>query len=464
MDCPICCESVKKGVECGFCDLTACANCCEKYLLSSFDDPHCMGCKNEWDREFLNKNFSKVFVTKKLKRHREDVLFEREKSMFPHSQNHIDMYVLKKNIQKTKNDIALTNKNIEIKVCEIKLKELMFEAEVMKGSMTPKEMSVARKENKAAVSALMTEKRGNERLIQMRHHRVYSLSEIKTNKGKCPMEGCKGYVSDDWACGVCEKKICKHCMEEETHDHVCDPDTVETVRAIKKDSKPCPGCDTRVIKESGCDQMWCVQCHVAFSWKTGQRVNGQIHNPHYIQWMNRNGGMDRDPRDVPCGGLVNYDALLRSARKHSFADAKAIPKLGSAYVIISHVTHVELPRYITNGDQNGLFRAMYLVGDMSEDEFKNTIQREEKKREKIKSFGSILTMYTHTAADIFRNIASTNTSEFVVEQIHDLYHLTKYTCEQLHRITNMYDCAMIRMNGMRMDSRLMEVFTPLSSI
>ena len=28
-----------------------------------------------------------------------------------------------------------------------------------------------------------------------------------------------------------------------------------------------------------CDQMWCVQCHTAFSWKTGLKVNGVIHNP-----------------------------------------------------------------------------------------------------------------------------------------------------------------------------------------
>ena len=36
--------------------------------------------------------------------------------------------------------------------------------------------------------------------------------------------------------------------------------------------------------------MWYTQCKIAFSWRTGRRVHGVIHNPHFYEFQRQGGG------------------------------------------------------------------------------------------------------------------------------------------------------------------------------
>ena len=45
---------------------------------------------------------------------------------------------------------------------------------------------------------------------------------------KCPMENCRGFLSNQWKCGTCDVKICNKCNEERLEDHVCEEDKVAT--------------------------------------------------------------------------------------------------------------------------------------------------------------------------------------------------------------------------------------------
>ncbi len=82
--------------------------------------------------------------------------------------------------------------------------------------------------------------------------------EKKTFVRKCPVTDCRGFLSSRWKCDLCKNYVCPDCNEiKNGDDHVCDPNAVETINLLKKDTKPCVKCGTMIFKISGCSQMWC---------------------------------------------------------------------------------------------------------------------------------------------------------------------------------------------------------------
>ena len=88
----------------------------------------------------------------------------------------------------------------------------------------------------------------------------------------------------------------------------------KTADLIKSTTKPCPKCGERISKIEGCDQMWCVTCHTAFSWRTGKIDTGRVHNPHFFEHVNENGQMIRNPGDQVCGGLPQWWNMQENVR------------------------------------------------------------------------------------------------------------------------------------------------------
>ena len=96
----------------------------------------------------------------------------------------------------------------------------------------------------------------------------------------------KGFLNEDWFCGLCDVKYCKECNEQLSDDHVCDPKTVETMKLLNKDSKSCPKCGTVIHKTSGKTDVVYKLSH-SFQLETGEIDNGRIHNPHFIEFKKR---------------------------------------------------------------------------------------------------------------------------------------------------------------------------------
>jgi hypothetical protein len=133
----------------------------------------------------------------------------------------------------------------------------------------------------------------------------------------CPTMDCVGKLAGDGTCGLCSRHYCHECMKETSDGHECRQEDVETIRELRKNTRPCPKCNIPIYKIEGCDQMWCVQCHTTFSWKTGAIVHGVVHNPHFYDYRRQMMGdaVQRTPGDIPCGGMPNEIEILHAVSR-----------------------------------------------------------------------------------------------------------------------------------------------------
>ena len=379
MDCSICCEKINasnhKKVTCPFCDFNSCRTCVQTYLLTTSIDPHCMGCKKLWTREVVDGACTKIFRDTKLKKHRETILFEREKCLMPQTQD-----AVAKILQARKIDVLVKESNDEISRIRRHIQNLYDT---------------------------------KNRLI----HGHQPETEKRVFIRKCPVDSCRGFLSTRWKCQICENTICQDCNEIKNGDeHACDPNNVETVTLLKKDTKPCPSCGTMIFKISGCSQMWCPDCHTAFDWNTMRIETGKIHNPHYYEFQRNGGGAaNRENGDIPCGGVPSVTELssffgVSGYRRRTgvfpvtYSDNPTYNDVLKIHRIVMHIQNVELPGVRLQDVNNRHLRVQYLLNELSENVMKIILQKNEKAREKDRDIANILQMFCDVTGDLLRQM------------------------------------------------------------
>ena len=200
----------------------------------------------------------------------------------------------------------------------------------------------------------------------MNSHGMPIESVLKFSR-KCPGRDCRGFMDQDLRCGICTTVLCKNCNEVLVDRHVCDPETVKTVKLLEKDTKPCPKCGEGIFKIDGCDQMWCITCHVAFSWKSGA-IETKIHNTEYYRWMREHGQTipgTAAHAPLPCG-LIEYRHLMDLFVAGT--PQEIIDIISNFHRILMEYTYV----YQIN-DYRERYRMKYLTGRINIDEFKRLI-------------------------------------------------------------------------------------------
>lgn len=407
VECNVCCSDViiKKIVECS-CEYVSCQDCCKRYILSTNREPHCMNCKTEWSLRFLLDSFPKTWVNgcKKgqYRHHRKICDMDLEKAKIPEALAVIEE---RKEISKAIEEYREYRNLLVKSVWQIKnqIKKLCHERNICKDRRLKREildeLKLVRQEKN----------RMEEELRNLRVQRKETNGNF-TYICPCPKDNCRGLVNVERVCTVCETKVCRRCLREKkdkhtsakhvSGGHICNDDDIESVKLLKKDTKACPNCAIPIHRISGCPQMWCPICKVAFNWNTGSIETGTIHNPHAIEWMRQNGTLARDHRDVPCGGIDN--GVLATVGEW----------YDSVYIIYQLIINLQ---YTMNNelsparmDQRLLeLRINYIKGVTSEEEWKRKIflaKRDgERKRIKLQIYQAFQTISIETFRELHQS-------------------------------------------------------------
>jgi len=439
-ECAVCCnnlnQTTRRLVSCDFCPYVACLACTKTYILSTVHQPHCMNCRKEWNIDMMNKHFPKTFLRDEYRKMRETILFEEEKTYLPPLQAEAERILTLSKLEKEERAIqkrvAENHANEDQLVRDQRIKQRALDTEL---------------------SRLYT------RMGELRYRRRATNTEVKKFVMKCTVGECRGFLSEKYVCGLCTTAICKDChavlpasaipevlpdpslQAEEavapaSPTHVCDPDEVATITELNRSTKPCPKCHVRIFKTEGCDQMFCISCHTAFSWRTGEVELGVIHNPHYFQALRE--GNIQDPRHRQdhggCGPMPSYHVIYAITRSlTSLPDRKLIETYYQQFLHHRQVTLVDL----AHREDRTRERIKYLIGEVDEKTFKQKLyvshQHSLRKREERQ----IIDSYVTIGEELFRTLTFENHGQILVQ----MNTLRDVTYKAIHYLDSKYQHA-----------------------
>lgn len=441
--CEVCCEplnkSNRKPTQCPYCPYEACASCSEQYLLNTDQDAHCMQCRKGWDRQILVANFSSKFVTKTYKERRENLLFDRERSLMPATQPYVELEIrtrkLAAEIAELNRELTVVNHRMGLIHASAPSLEDPFEDRIARQERVVKEHKIA-----SDIRIEIAHRQWVTNAIYQRTHGTIALTgERRVFVRACPYTGCKGFLSTAWKCGLCELWTCPQCHEGRGPDkdapHTCDPNNLETARLLARDSRNCPSCSAIIFKIDGCDQMWCTQCNTAFSWRRGTIETGVVHNPHFYEYQRRMGTLARNPGDVRCGGVPDWSAISHRWRLRNHPRYE---EFASAHRSIGHIQWACIPRYTTdNVTDNRDLRVLYMINDIPELEFKRRIQKREKARQRKADIRQVCEMIVAVMSDLFQGLLETGDTAVFLESAGALKtHVNETMCKISARWSN----------------------------
>jgi len=487
--CCICCDIFTKErrapISCPKCSTQFCKACVQKYVLTqeTLTGIKCMQpeCDCTWSRAFLAQHTTSKFIKQDFRAHKKELLFHHELSRMQETMSYAED-------MKKLDDV------------QIKAKELRAQRAQMREQLRVVQNKIYHAE---------------QRMWQLRagggDPEKKSSGPAREFIKPCPAEGCNGFLSTHWRCKVCEIQVCAQCHEikglipkgikptEAFPEHVCDPGNVATAQMLKKDSKNCPSCGVTIHKTEGCNQMWCTHCNTAFSWRTGKRINGVVHNPHFFEWQRQNNGqVARTPGDVPCGGFPRWrdyavtlgrlqttsaDGFLGDAESQAWVPYAVAGKYSPMnipcetctttairggyclygkgcgrplkytwhsvvrefYRNIAHFNRIEFHEYerardhINTGHGNRELRAKFILGKIDADALKDGAIRHDLKNSKAMDIFNVFELMNTTGRESIISIMRDPTPVNIERRFVDTYRVMDYCNTELKKISVVYN-------------------------
>jgi hypothetical protein len=466
--CAICIDTFnyvgRKKITCESCNTEICMKCIKRFLAENVQEPNCMNCREVYTNQFMDQNFGYTYRRTLLKNVRLEVLVAREKQIMPDLMHRADAYRKSKTYSKNYNQVRSEIRGVELRLDEVYSNRNKLDKIINNniGNVSTVNNTLGDEFMKTVTDAIINsskiqfelegkltdlEKKSQEYLNKMyKYENIYFKGGFSktTSVMHCLKTDCKGFLNENYECGLCHAKMCKDCHEEliDEQQHVCKQENIDSIKVIENETKQCPTCKTRVYKIEGCDQMFCVQCHTAFSWDTGSIERGRIHNPHYFEWLrNKRQQMPREIGDIPCGGLPNWWAIYRHCKTHDI-DFTITAYLHTVYTMTEYLQNKEIRKYpVIEGRDEELNKIAvdYMVDKLPENMWKNRLFQLERKREINNERRLILDMMVAVLVDLFGDIFSLNDNQSMRNKLNEFHDLRKYFNESIKNLGKRFD-------------------------
>ena len=485
-ECVVCCEkfnnTTRIQVTCehiGLCEYKACSACIKTYLVSISTDPNCMQCNKAWSDKFLAKHLGVTYMKGEYVTHRKELLVQQQLSRLSETMAAAESYKRVKAIKVQLAELKAQHKEAHKQYTDIipsiqkansEFQRLRCDAITEAHTLIAMRAQCAKKRDElyAEINRCLDTKALLLANIRQLRHSIVTIQNggepVEAEKKKeearkfimpCPNADCRGYLSSQYKCELCEYHTCSKCFDliglnKAEAGHVCKPENVDSAEFIRKQSKPCPCCGTRISKIDGCDQMWCTQCKKAFSWNTGKIVTGTIHNPHFYQYQREHGGgvAPRNPGDVVCGGLPSFRDF--NERMNQLMLHKSNPD------IVNTLTNIHRLQGHFNQWNNQPLRiaiqteqdfeqelVLYILQDINRTELATKIFRKDKSRKIKTALLHVCELFIAVGTDMFQKILlSEKTGTEVVEELEtriaEYDQLRQYCNEHFKEISMLY--------------------------
>lgn len=376
--CGICTEvytkRVRSAIMCPYCAKDACRKCVETYLVENTLQPKCMFCNTGWNKDFLRKNMTKTYMSTTYREHVEKSLEAEARAEFPALQR---MARLQERDEKLVEEIRQLQ--MEISVLKYRLEEKQRERYTIRRGQ---EYTTDRQTTSARVSIMFP----------------------------CSRPECNGTLdAESNTCLMCDVKYCGKCMTMEGEEHECREDDINNFRILRENTRPCPNCRNGIYKTEGCDQMWCTVCQTCFSWRTGNILNGVIHNPHYYEFMRNNpqaGAPRRNVGDIPCGGMPTLHQVMTRELRDKPGDGDTVSHL---HRMMNHIIDVVMPRVHgisqRRRTKNREYGIQFLRNMITREKWISRLFIARKREEVYQQKYQLLETLTFSVSELFRQLA-----------------------------------------------------------
>jgi hypothetical protein len=404
-----------------------------------------MNCGHKWNQRFCVLSLNRSFMAGDYRVHRGKLLLDREVSRLSESMEAAGRYEEVKSKEAEKEEILRQRH------------ELLEQAE----------------------SLLRQTYRINNDIAKL--ERRPEKTERKKFVMPCVSETCRGFLSTQYKCEICKLYTCPDCFEiigpSKEVPHTCTEEAKASATLIRQETRACPTCGIRISKISGCDQMWCTECHTAFSWRTGQIETGVVHNPHFYQYQRQakeEGRAETGQRALTmCNGqMPSYHELqsycLRPLRRYVQLD-EGHPKMDwcdkawfaeevsaidnwamQAHRVISHLIYNDLrslERRVRAEGNTEKLRVRYIVGEITKDDMHDDLLRRDKVRRRASEFVDLYNLLRTAGTEAFRSMVNARTDDpkLLLETCQtarkDIEWLREYMIHQLDIISATYNCS-----------------------